>query len=270
VAASRSWRAEVRLVQHVDAVLRSVPRSCMVLAFCLLALVVVLWPAHAWADWIVSAFGGAAHTQSSTMNVRLPAQGTELTLADVQYRGESFQSPQYYGLRATWIPKRVRRIGIEGEWIHAKVYAHVDRSVHARGTLRGLPMDATIPLSSVVSRVSMSHGLNFILVNVSARHGFGAVDATGAHRLTGVVRAGGGPTLPHAESQIDEVYLEQYESGGLGVQVGGGLEFSLWRGLGALGEYKFTWASPEIDVAGGQATIPSRTHHVAFGIQYRF
>jgi opacity protein-like surface antigen len=231
---------------------------------------IVLWPAHAWADWIISAFGGAAHTQPSTIEMNVPSQGTQLTLAGVAYRGESFQSPQYYGLRATWTPDRHRWLGIEGEWIHAKVYATVDRSVRARGTLRGLPIDATIPLSSVVSRISMSHGLNFILINLSVRHGFGPTDATGAHRLTGIVRAGAGPTLPHAESQIDDVYVEQYEGGGLGVQVGGGLEFSLWRGLGALGEYKFTWASPDIDVAGGQATIPARTHHFAFGVQYRF
>jgi hypothetical protein len=237
---------------------------------CIFAFVLVLRPAHAWADWIVSAFGGAAHTRPSTIELRLPSQGTQLTLADVTYRGESFHSPQYYGLRTTWTPRRHRWLGIEGEWIHAKVYAHVDRPVHARGILRGLPIDAAISVSSVVSRVSMSHGLNFILANVSARHGFGPRDATGAHRLTSVVRAGAGPTLPHAESQIDGVSVEQYESGGLGVQVGGGLEFSLWRGFGTLGEYKFTWASPEIDVAGGQATISSRTHHVAFGIQYRF
>ena len=175
-----------------------------------LALVTVLWPAHARADWIVSAFGGVAHTQSSTMDLSLPSQGTLLTLTDVDYRGESFQSPQYYGLRGTWIPNGHRWMGIEAEWIHAKVYAEIDHPVQARGTLRGVPIDATIPLSSIVNRLSMSHGLNFILANVSARHGFGPMDATGAHRLVGVVRAGAGPTLPHAESQIDNVYFEQY------------------------------------------------------------
>lgn len=235
-----------------------------------LALVSVLWPAHARADWIVSAFGGVAHTQSSTIDLSLPSAGTLLTLTDVDYRGESFQSPQYYGLRGTWVPNGHRWIGVEGEWIHAKVYAQVDRRVHARGALRGIPIDATIPLSSIVNRVSMSHGLNFILANVSARHGFGPSNAAGIHRLVAVARAGAGPTLPHAESQIDNVYFEQYESGGLGVQVGGGIEFSFWRGLGAIGEYKFTWASPDIEVAGGQAKIPSRTHHFAFGVQYRF
>ena len=105
-------------------------------------------------------------------------------------------------------------MGIEAEWIHAKVYAEIDHPVQARGTLRGVPIDATIPLSSIVNRLSMSHGLNFILANVSARHGFGPMDATGAHRLVGVVRAGAGPTLPHAESQIDNVYFEQYKAAG--------------------------------------------------------
>ena len=230
----------------------------------------MLWPAVAHAEWIVSAFGGVAHTLSSTMELTLPSQGTQVTLEGVDYRGHSFQSPQYYGLRGTWSPKGHRWLGIEGEWIHAKAYAEVEGTVHAVGTLRGAPIDADIVLSSIVNRLSMSHGLNFILANISARQGFGPIDATGAHRLVGVVRAGAGPTMPHAESQIDNVYFEQYEGGGLGVQVGGGMEFSFRRGLGAIGEYKFTWASPEIEVAGGQAKIPSRTHHFAFGIQYRF
>jgi hypothetical protein len=235
------------------------------------ALLILLWPAAAHAEWIVSAFGGVAHTQSSTMELNLPSQGTHVTLAGVDYIGHSFQSPQYYGLRGTWTPKGHRWLGIEGEWIHAKAYAEVEGTVHALGTLRGVPIDAHIALSSIVNRVSMSHGLNFIFANVSARQGFGPMDATGAHRLVGVVRAGAGPTLPHAESQIDNVYFEQYEGGGLGVQVGGGVEFSIWRGVGALGEYKFTWASPNIEVAnGGDATIPARTHHFAFGVQYRF
>jgi hypothetical protein len=88
--------------------------------------------------------------------------------------------------------------------------------------------------------------------------------------VVAVVRGGVGPTLPHAESQLDSTYVEQYESGGIGVQVGSGIELSVWRHIGVLGEYKFTWASPEIDVAGGQAKIPSRSHHVVFGVIYKF
>ena len=76
--------------------------------------------------------------------------------------------------------------------------------------------------------------------------------------------------MPHAESHLDNSFVDQYEGGGLGTQVGGGLEIGLWRRIGALGEYKFTWASPEIDVAGGQAKIPSRSHHFVFGLIYDF
>jgi len=234
-----------------------------------LAVVVALCsPSVARADWILSGFLGAASTQSSTIDLSLPGQRTQLQLEGAEYRGESFQSPQYYGVRLTrtvgpWL-------GIEGEFIHAKVFAEVERDVRATGTRHGAPLSADVRLSSVVQRLSMSHGLNFILVNVAARRGFGPTNASSRHRIVGVVRAGAGPTMPHAESHIDDVTMEQYEGGGLGVQVGGGIEVLLGHGIGALGEYKFTAASPEIDVPGGTATIPSRTHHFVFGVLVKF
>jgi hypothetical protein len=236
---------------------------------CLVLLIVVtLWPARARADVQVTGLLGAAHTQTSTIDLSIPS--TQVRLFDVTYRGESFRSPQWYALRGTWTSKAHRWLGIEGEWIHAKVFAEVDSAVRAQGTLRGVPIDATVPLSSVVKRLSMSHGLNFILANVAVRRGFGPADANGAPRVVGIVRAGAGPTLPHAESHIDNLTQEQYERGGLGTQVGGGIELAVWQRITAVGEYKFTWASPEIDVPGGRAKIPSRTHHLAFGISYRF
>jgi opacity protein-like surface antigen len=236
----------------------------------LVAVVVTLVPSSARADWMLSGFLGVAKTQSSTIDLSLPGQGTHLQLEGAEYRGESFQSPQYYGLRLTKTLSGRPWLGIEGEFIHAKVFAEVDRDVHATGTRFGTPFSTDVRLSSIAQRLSMSHGLNFILVNVAARHGLGPADATGAHRIVGVVRAGAGPTMPHAESQLDNVTMEQYEGGGLGVQVGGGIEISLGHNVGALGEYKFTSASPEIDVAGGTAKIPSRTHHIAFGLTYAF
>jgi hypothetical protein len=227
-------------------------------------------PASARADWLLSGFLGHAQTQSSNIDLTLASQSTQLRLEDVDYRGESFRSPHYYGVRATWTPEAHRWLGIEGEWIHAKVYAEADRRVHVVGTLRGAPIDAVVPLSSIAQRLSMSHGLNFILANVSARRAFGPTKADGSPRVVGVVRGGVGPTMPHAESQLDNAYVEQYEGGGIGTQIGGGIELALWRHIGALGEYKFTWASPEIDVAGGQAKIPSRSHHFVFGLIYDF
>ena len=237
----------------------------------LLAGLVVCLPSRAHADWIASAYLGHVWTRSSTVTLALPDRQTAVEIAGVEYRSESLTSPQYYGYRVTWVPGGHRWIGVEAEVIHAKVFAEVDRSVRIQGTLRGAEVDASVLLSSVVQRLAMSHGLNFIFVNVALRRELGPVDSRGVARFVIVVRAGAGPTVAHAESTIDHVAnRDEYQSGGLGTQVAGGIEATVWRRLAVLGEYKFTWASPQIDVAGGQATIPSRSHHVVGGLAYRF
>ena len=236
----------------------------------LLAGLIACLPSSASADWIASAYLGHVWTRSSTVTLTLPDQQTAVEIAGVRYRAESLQSPQYYGYRITWIPDQHRWIGIEAEVIHAKVFAEADRAVHFRGTLHGAGVDASLPLNSVVQRLAMSHGLNFLFANVALRRELGPVDSQGTGRFVLVGRVGAGPTLPHAESTIEHVNRDQYESGGLGAQVAGGVEATVWRRLAVVGEYKFTWVSPEIDVAGGQATIPARSHHVVGGLAYRF
>lgn len=236
----------------------------------MVAGLVLCLPSNACADWVASAFLGHPWTRSSTVVLALPDRQTAIEIDGVEYRGESFRSPQYYGYRITWIPDGHRWIGIEAEVIHAKVFAQAGRVVRIRGTLRGAAVDASLPMSSIVQRLAMSHGLNFIFANVAVRRELGPVDAQGTSRLVAVVRAGAGPTVQHAESTIDHVNRDQYESGGLGAQAAGGLEMTLWRSLGVIGEYKFTWATPRIDVAGGQATVPARSHHLVGGLTYRF
>jgi len=236
----------------------------------MLAGLLVCLPSSACADWVAGAFLGHAWTRPSTVALALPDRQTAVEIDGVEYRGESFASPQYYGYRITWIPDTRRWMGIEVEVIHAKVFAQADRVVRIRGTLRGAAVDASLPLSSSVQRLAMSHGLNFIFANVALRRELGPVDAQGTRRFVAVVRAGAGPTVPHAESTVDHVNREQYETGGLGVQAAAGLEVTVWRGLGVLGEYKFTGATPQIEVAGGQATVPVRSHHLVGGLAYHF
>jgi hypothetical protein len=218
---------------------------------------------------IASAFLGHLWTRSSTVVLTLPDQQTALEIAGVEYRAESLKSPPYYGYRVTWVPDAHRWIGIEVEVIHAKVLAE-DRAVRMRGTRRGAGIDASLPLSSVVQRLAMSHGLNFIFANVALRRELGPADAQGVPRFVAVVRAGAGPTVPHTESTVEHVNRDQYQTGGLGTQVAGGFEAAVWPRLAVLGEYKFTWASPRLDVAGGQAIVPARSHHVIGGLAYRF
>jgi hypothetical protein len=223
------------------------------------------------ADWIAAASLGAAHTMTSTIVITQPARGTNAELVDVHYRGESLKSPQYFSLRMTWVPSGRRWMGIEGEWIHAKVFSQTKQDVRVRGTLNGAPVDAPLFLYDHVQRLAMSHGLNFILANFIVRHELGPVDSSGKPRITLVGRAGVGPTLPHVESTIANAHGEdRYEYGGPGAQMGGGAEVSVWRGLGVVSEYKFTWAHPKVDVAGGRAEIPARSHHFVAGLGFRF
>ena len=221
------------------------------------------------ADWVAAAFLGQAHTLSSTARVDVPDRRTHLEI-DADYRGESFRSPQYYGYRVTWVPNRHRWLGIEGEYIHAKVLTETGRTVPVRGMLEGVSIQGTLRVADAVQRLAMTHGLNFLLANVAVRRELGAAGGSGAPRLALAARAGVGPTIPHAESTVLNAMRDQYEGGGIGAQVGAGFDVLIWRRLGAIGEYKFTWARPELEVAGGTAEIPARTHQLAFGVSYRF
>lgn len=231
---------------------------------------VVCLPVRADADWLASAFLGHAWTPSSTVTLTLPDRQTAVDIGGVEYRGESLRSPQYYGYRVTWIPDAHSWIGVEAEVVHAKVFAEGDRLVRFTGTLNGNQIDATLPLSSVVQRLAMSHGLNFIFANIALRRELGPVDATGTRRFVIAARVGAGPTVPHAETTVDNVNRDQYESGGLGVQIAGGFEATVWRRLAILGEYKFTRATPQLELDGGTITVPVSSHHFVGGLVYRF
>jgi hypothetical protein len=227
-------------------------------------------PAVASADWIIAGFTGHPWTVPSTATITIAERQTQVDLVDLHYRSESFKTPPYYGYRLTWIPDAHPGLGVEAEFIHAKVFAETDRTGRVRGTLNGAAIDESIRLSSVVQNLAMSHGLNFEFVNVALRRGLGAADQRGEHRFTAVGRAGAGPTVPHAESTIEGVPREQYESGGIALQAAAALEAAVGAGLRVFGEYKFTAASPHIGVAGGEANIPAHSHHIVAGLGFEF
>ena len=236
----------------------------------LLAWLLLGLPSIAQADWVAAAYFGHAWTRSSTVTLAMPDRQTAVEIGGVDYRGESFRSPQYYGYRISWIPETHSWVGVEAEVIHAKVFAEGDRLVRFKGTLNGADIDAAMPLSSVVQRLAMSHGLNFIFANVVLRRELGPVDAAGTPRFAIVARVGAGPTVPHAETTVENVNRDQYEGGGLGVQVAGGFEAMVWKRLAILAEYKFTSATPDLELDGGTITVPARSHHVVGGLAYRF
>lgn len=105
---------------------------------------------------------------------------------------------------------------------------------------------------------------------MAARRGVGRAADSPHGRLILAARTGAGPTIPHTESSVEGRPLQQYEIGRLAWQAAGGAEFRPWRGLYALGEYKFTRTRQRGEIFSGGAESPLRTHHGVFGLGYHF
>jgi hypothetical protein len=210
-------------------------------------------------QWVVSAYGGAIHTVTADIELEQPGPGTALTFPDVPFRSESYDPPIYYGYRVSRNVPLQRRVFVEAELIHGKLFARGDLAPAGAGQRNGVAVDA-VPFSSVVQRFGMSHGLNFILFNVALRL------PTQVERLTITARAGVGPMLPHRETQVDGETEEGYQWAGLGVQAGGGLELRIWRRVNVVTEYKRTHARPRVSVHAGTAVVSADSHHLALGL----
>lgn len=238
-------------------------------AFGVLAgLALVASPGSACADWTVAAFLGAAHTTSSTLRIEQPALGTRLSFDPIAYRGESFAAPVYYGYRLGRRLPFARSVFVEAEFIHLKVLSDPDANVRVTGVERGQAVARTQRLGDTVERFSITHGENFVLANLVARHSLGRGATT--DRLHVVVRAGVGFTVPHPESTIGGESVDQYELGSFAWQLAGGVEMRVTKGLRALGEYKFTRVDQAVTIARGEARTVLATHHVVFGLGYHF
>jgi hypothetical protein len=216
------------------------------------------------ADWTLGAFLGGAHTQASSIRLTQPARSTDVTVSPVHYRSESGRPPVYYGYRVGFFP-RSRWIGIEGEFIHLKAVADLQRPAAVDGMLRGTPVTGARPLASVLERFSITHGVNLVLVNAVVRRAWG-VRASAPSRLFFTGRFGAGASVPHPESTIDGSSLERYEWGSFSAQAAAGVEVQLVKGLYLLGEYKLTRTVQDVSIVDGRIRTPLTTHHVVAGL----
>jgi hypothetical protein len=70
-------------------------------------------PCHA-SEWLVAGYVGASHTASTTLRIA-PAADTPFEISGVDFDGEAWRSPIYYGYRLGWL-RRDAAIGIEAEF----------------------------------------------------------------------------------------------------------------------------------------------------------
>jgi hypothetical protein len=220
----------------------------------------------AFADWTFAAFLGGTRTQTTSLTLTQPAASTDVTLSPVHYRSESLKPPIYYGYRVGHFPGS-GWLGIEGEFIHVKVVAETARTTQVHGIIGGETARGSVPLSSVIERFSITHGVNLLLVNAVARRRVG-FDGTAAPRWILSARLGAGASIPHAESTIGDTRLEGYQWGSLSAQAAAGIEMRVAKRLYLLGEYKLTHSVQNVMVAGGTADTPLTTHHVVAGMAF--
>jgi hypothetical protein len=196
--------------------------------------------------------------------------GTNIEFDGVRYDGQSFDPPLYYGYRVGYFIPRISLLGVEAEFIHLKVFSDPQQRVQATGTHRGEFINHELPLGEIVQGYSISHGVNLLLFNLVGRYRVRRDSNHPAGRFIFVGRFGIGPTIPHTESSIDGQQQQQYEVGRVAWQLAGGAEIHLWRGLYALGEYKFTRTRQRGKIFAGEAESLLRSHHGIFGLSYHF
>jgi opacity protein-like surface antigen len=119
-------------------------------------------------------------------------------------------------------------------------------------------------MSAVVERYAMTHGLNFVLVNLTAQW------PIRGERMSIHARTGVGAIVPHTETTVLGVSVDRYELVGAGVQVAAGASYRLTGPLFLLGEYRFALARPEISVGDGTARMTAATHQIAAGLAWAF
>jgi hypothetical protein len=218
-------------------------------------------PAFADGQWYVTGYLGGNRTQSATVTVRQPALDTAVAFHDVRFAAKPLQDPNYYGWRIGYEP--AGRFGLEFEFVHLKVIGETGRTYRISGRFAGANADDLVaPMNELVQRYSMTHGLNFLLVNLVAK--LPVFRPSGRTSMT--ARIGAGPTIPHAETTVGGRSRAEYEYGGLGVHAAVGLTVRVFHRVAALVEYKLTYARPEIDLVDGTGTTTAVSHHLAGGV----
>ena len=221
------------------------------------------------AQWEVAGYIGGAHTQNSTLNLCRPSLGTNLRFSNVSYRGESFQSPLYYGLRGGYI-LRPHWVG-EIEFTHLKVFANANLPVSISGTVNGVPVSTHEPMDTIIQSFGISHGVNLLTGDIVFRQRlWRPLSGNGVGRLTVTVRFGAGATIPHAETIIAGHADEHYQIGSPAIQLGGGVEVWVWRKLHWMAEYKYTRTNEQVSVYSGNVTTLLQSHQIVTGPVIQF
>lgn len=243
-------------------------RICRPALFAAMAANLLVLPAAAYGENILSVYTGTSLTRNSDLNISRPASGTNLNVRDVEWAADPFKAAPYYGLRFTHFLASRPNWGAAFDFTHYKMYARTGRTVRVDGNWNGAPANGSARMDQYVQRFEISHGVNVLSANLIYRW----LDiGTGNGRLQPYVGAGVAHYRPHSENTVGNLDHETgYQASGFGYQVLGGAQYRLTERTGAFVEAKFNSGTAKVDIAGGQAETPLRTFHAVAGISFSF
>lgn len=193
-------------------------------------------------ETLAGGYLGISYTHPSTVTIKNPAGGTDMTVGGVDWIGMPFKSPIYYGARITHWPG-ASRTGAMLDFTHAKAIAPFDDDVTFTGTLNGKPLPPSGKVRDYFKHLEFSHGHNMLTVNALTRLGF--------FRVQPYVGGGAGISLPHTEvgyrDEAGRTY--EYQYAGLVGQGLAGLEIRIGN-ASVFVEYKISYAPYDVPLSG--------------------
>ncbi len=221
----------------------------------LIALVILTPPAMA-AEFELSLYLGTQSVRGSNASGALP-DGTAFD-ADIDWEGNPFDAPIYYGGRAMWWQENGIGFGIEGT--HTKAIAP-DAQAAAIG----------------LDRFELSDGHNIFTANIMKRW----PGAFNNGRFTPYVGGGIGIAVPHVDAIVSGSTNRTFgfEVTGPAVRGIAGIKYDFNDRWAIFTEYQFTWSDNDITIEADPAVLGQPdgeldtellTHAVNVGISYSF
>lgn len=195
------------------------------------------------AEWFLDIFAGAAFTRSSDVTITNALGLNErFTLRDVAFD----TSPSFGGRMGYWFSGFPIGLGLDVAYFRPDIKQQ-STSVSGFGTgaaeLDSARLDITTVGFDLMARLPLVKSTEFP-----------------QGRLQPYVTAG--PT----------VFLSNFEgthNTSLGLKVGAGVTWMLFRNFGVFGEYRFTHVHPEFEDSGVKLKTDLNTHHVLGGVTLR-
>ncbi len=211
------------------------------IAGCLIALA----PAAARAEFQISAYGGFNTANDSDVTISSPLVSTTV---DVDWFGDSFHLPPYWGVRGTWWLTNfgMPRWGAALDYAHAKVKADLDDPA----------------VGSHFSHLEFTDGLNLFTLNALYRMPLN-------DRFSFYAGVGAGASVPHVEVKTIPYQgtTWEYQLAGPTVQALIGASVHVAYGVSLFAEYKANYSWNDTDLEGG-GTLDTNvlTHQFAAGL----